>query len=75
MFKALDHNIVDIFTKPLSKAKFINLHTMLGLQEVAIMGGVPTDVISPPESLESCVDGGMLEPHILMVHHSSLGIS
>jgi hypothetical protein len=44
--------IVDIFTKPLSEAKFVKLCNMLGLQEDAIMGGCPVDVIPPPESLE-----------------------
>jgi hypothetical protein len=43
--------IVDIFTKPLSEAKFVKLHNMLGLQEAAIMGGCPADIIPPPESL------------------------
>jgi hypothetical protein len=32
--------VVDIFMKPLSEAKFVKLWAMLGLQEVAIMGGV-----------------------------------
>jgi hypothetical protein len=36
----------------------INLHNILRLQEVAIIGGCPTDVISPPEFSEMCVDGG-----------------
>jgi hypothetical protein len=31
--------VVDIFTKPLVEARFIKLHMMLGIQEVAIMGG------------------------------------
>jgi uncharacterized protein YlbG (UPF0298 family) len=34
-----DDQVVDIFMKPLSKAKFVKLWAMLGLQEVAIMGG------------------------------------
>jgi hypothetical protein len=38
--------VVDIFTKPLSEAKFVKLQAMLGLQEAAIMGGC-TKVISP----------------------------
>jgi hypothetical protein len=50
--------VVDIFTKPLVEAIFIKLHTMLGLQEAAIMGGCHNDIISPPESPEMCVDGG-----------------
>jgi hypothetical protein len=32
--------VADIFTKPLAEAKFIKLHTMFGLHEAAIMGGV-----------------------------------
>jgi hypothetical protein len=65
--------IVDIFTKPLSEAKFVKLYTMLGLQEDAIMGECLVDLISPPKSLESCFDGGLLEPQVMMVHHTSPG--
>jgi hypothetical protein len=32
--------VVDIFAKPLVESIFIKLHTLLGIQEVAIMGGV-----------------------------------
>ena len=32
------------------------------------MGGCP-NVISPIESPECCVDGGVLEPQVLLVHH------
>jgi hypothetical protein len=48
---------------------------MLWLQEDEIMGGCHNDVISPPESLEMCVDGGGvgLETQALMVHHTYLG--
>jgi hypothetical protein len=63
--------VVDIFTRSLSEAIFIKLRTMLGLQEFAIMGGFHDDVISSPESLETCVDGGVLEHQALMVHHTS----
>jgi len=35
------------------------------------MGGCHVDVISPHESLKLCADGGVLEHHILMVHHTS----
>jgi hypothetical protein len=64
--------MVYIFTKPLAQAKFIKLHTMLGLQEAAIMGGCCNDIILPPETLELCVDGGgVLEHQLLMVHHKS----
>jgi hypothetical protein len=38
---------------------FIMLHTLLGLQEAAIMGGCSSDVISPPESIELCIDEGL----------------
>jgi hypothetical protein len=67
--------VVDIFTKPLVEAIFIKLHMMLGIQEDAIMGGCHNDVISPPESPEMCVDGGVLEHQALMVHHTSPGFS
>jgi hypothetical protein len=39
------------------------------------MGGCYNDVISPPGSLEMCVDGGMLEHQELMVHQMSLRFS
>jgi hypothetical protein len=47
----IEDQIVDIFTKPLTEDIFINIYMMLGLHEAAIMGrgGVPSDVISPPE--------------------------
>jgi len=38
--------IVDIFTKPLFEAKFVKIHNMLGLQEDAIMGVCPIDIIT-----------------------------
>jgi hypothetical protein len=44
----IDDQIVDIFMKPLTKAKFVKLWAMLGLQEAAIMGGC-IEIISPPE--------------------------
>ena len=31
--------------------------------------GVCAEVIPPPEYLECCVDGGVLEPRSLLVHH------
>jgi hypothetical protein len=70
-----EDQVVDIFTKPLVEAIFIKLHTLLGLQEAAIMGGCSSDVISPPEPPELCVDGGVLEHQALMVHHTSPGFS
>jgi hypothetical protein len=54
------------------KLSLLSSH-MLGLQATAIMGGCPTDVISPLEPPEPCVDGGVLEPQVLMVHHTSTG--
>jgi hypothetical protein len=39
------------------------------------MGGCSSDVISPPETPELCVDGGVLEHQALMVHHTSPGFS
>jgi hypothetical protein len=52
------NNVVDIFTKPLIEAIFINIHTLLGLQEAAIMGRCSSGVISPPKIPELCVDRG-----------------
>jgi hypothetical protein len=50
--------VVYIFTKPLDEARFVNLRTLLRFQEATIMWGYHDDVISPPKSLEMCVDGG-----------------
>jgi hypothetical protein len=74
--RTYDH-VADIFTKTSSEAIFIKLRTMLRIQEVEIMGGCPTNVISPPEYLESCADGEgrVLEHKVLMVNHTSLGIN
>jgi hypothetical protein len=52
--------LIYIFMNPLLEAKFLKLHAMIGLQEATIMG-VRARVISPLESMESCVDGGLLE--------------
>lgn len=52
-----DDQIVDIFTKPLSEAKFLKFLLLLGLQEVATRGGC-VNIIPPPEPPECCVDGG-----------------
>jgi hypothetical protein len=49
---------VDIFDKYLSKSQYIKLHTMLGIQKDAIMGGCRDDVISHSESPNMYVDGG-----------------
>jgi hypothetical protein len=65
----------EIFTKPLSKARFIKIHIVLGIKEFLIVGGVPTNVISPTEYIESCVDGAVLEYQVMMVHHTSPVIS
>ena len=53
----INDQIVDIFKNSLSKAKFGKLHDMLKVKASTIMGGCPIDVISPPKSLEHCVDG------------------
>jgi hypothetical protein len=53
-----DDQVVDIFTKPLSEARFIKLPYDAWASGSCNYGGCPTDVISPPESPESCVDGG-----------------
>jgi hypothetical protein len=39
------------------------------------MGGCHDDIIPPPESPEICVDGVVLEHHVIMVHHTSHIIS
>ena len=59
---------------PLFELKFMKFHDLLRIQAVAIMGGC-TYVILPLESLESCVDGGVLEPLVMLVQHTfgSLG--
>jgi hypothetical protein len=54
----IEDQVVDIFTKPLAEAIFINLHTFLGLQEVEIMGRCSCNVISLYESPKLCIDGG-----------------
>jgi hypothetical protein len=59
--KTNDH-IDDIFKKPLFEDKFFKLHNMVGIQKDAIMEGCLVDMIPPIESLEPCVDGGVLEP-------------
>ena len=56
-YSRTNYHIYDIFMKPLLEAKFTKLWAMLGIKEVAIMGGCSKQVISPPESLEHCVDG------------------
>ena len=70
----IDDQVSDIFTKPLAKSIFIKLRMILRLQEDAIMGRFPTNLISPLESLESCVDGGVLEHQEFMVHHTTLSV-
>jgi hypothetical protein len=50
--------VVDIFTKHLIEAIFFKLCMMFGIQEDAIMGVCHNDVISPPESPNTCVYGG-----------------
>jgi hypothetical protein len=45
-----DDQVVDIVTKPLAEAKFINICMILGIQEAAIMWECHNDVISPPKS-------------------------
>jgi len=41
------------------------------LRQLQLLGGCPTNVISPPEPLELCLDGGCWSPQVLMVHHNS----
>ena len=54
---------------PLSEAKFIKFHTLIGLQETVIMGGCAEEVILPLESPECFADRGALEHRSLLVHH------
>jgi hypothetical protein len=68
-----DDHIVDIFTKPLFEAKFVKLCDMIGLKATAIMGGCSTNLISPPKFPNTCDDGGVLEPQVLLVHFTSIG--
>ena len=35
------------------------------------MGGCSEEVISPPESPKHCANGGVLEPKVMQVHHTS----
>jgi len=67
--------IIDIFIKPFYEARFFKLHRTLGIHEVAIMGGCHAHVISPLESLESCVYGRVLKHQFMMVHDTSLEIN
>ena len=53
----IDDQLTDIFTKPLSKMKFIKFHTLFGLQKGTIMGGC-IDVILPPKFPKYCINGG-----------------
>lgn len=62
--------VADIFTKSLFEWKFVKFRDLLRLQRAAIIGGC-TDVISPLESPECCVDGGVLEPLVMLVQHNS----
>jgi hypothetical protein len=75
LYCRIDDQGANIFTKTLSEVRFIKLRTMLWIQEDAIMGGCPTNVISPPESPKPCDNGGVLENQVMRVHHTSPGIS
>jgi hypothetical protein len=55
--------------KPLLKAKFVKLQAMLGLQEIAIIRGY-IEVILGLESLEHCVNEGVLEQQAMQGHHT-----
>lgn len=57
VYYRIDDQLVDFFMKPISKPKFVKFRALLGLQEASFIGGC-TNVISPLESLEYCVDGG-----------------
>jgi len=46
-----NYQFIDIFTKSLSKARFIKLRMMLGIQQAKIMGGCHDDMISPLKSI------------------------
>ena len=47
-----------IFYESSFRSEFIKFCTFLGIQESTIMGGC-IDIISPPKSQESFVDGGV----------------
>ena len=68
-YKNYDH-VFYIFMNPLSEAKLLKLWVMIGLQKSIFMGGSPKE-ISPPKSLEHCVDGVVLEQQAISVHHTS----
>jgi hypothetical protein len=53
--------VANIFTQPLDEAIFIKVRMMLGIQEAAIIGGCSSDLISPLETPNLCVDRGVLE--------------
>ena len=53
--------IVNIFMNPFSYAKFVKLHSILGIHATIIIEVSPKDLISPLKSLDHYVDGGMME--------------
>lgn len=56
LYYKTDDQVVDIFMKSLSEAKFVKFYDLIGLQETTIMGGCPTVILSF-ESPKCCVDG------------------
>lgn len=65
-----DDQVVDIFMKSLSEAKFVKFCDLGGHQGVASMG-VCANVVSPLESPEHCANGGVLEPLVMLVQQNS----
>jgi hypothetical protein len=53
----MNDKFVDIFAMPLSKDNNVKLWDMLGLQEIAIMGGC-IELISPPKYSKCCANCG-----------------
>jgi hypothetical protein len=53
---------------PCLKLILLGYVVCLELRKMQLWGGFHTDLIPPLKSLESCVDGGVLEPQVMMVH-------
>lgn len=69
LYYKTDDQVVDIFMKSLSKAKFIKFQDLLGLQVSTIMGGC-ANAILPLESPKCSAGGGVLELAVMLVQHN-----